>query len=264
MNFGNRTFFSAHVTIGLVSTILFTMMIVCQSTDAWAQHTSFANVGGKENNSNSTLAVTGSAVTKIKPDKVSLSLGVETTGKTANESLATNSLLVNNIISALRSQGLQENETSTSVFNIFPNYNFTEIGTRLNITGFTVINSIQIESSSTDKVSSWIDTAVNAGANNINSIDFTTSHEKIDDTRNVLIEEAISNARRTADIAAAAVELKVVGVKSIIVEGFGNLPSPQPLMAREPLALMTVGPSTPVLPGEQQVSSNVDIVFLIG
>ena len=35
----------------------------------------------------------------------------------------------------------------------------------------------------------WLDVAVKAGANNINSIDFKLSEKKLEDTRNTLIRE---------------------------------------------------------------------------
>ena len=252
--------------IGVVFTFLLVVILISQTANTLAQSTPVEVIPNTENNTNTTLSVSGSAITKIRPDRVFISLGVETTDTTANGSLAANSILMNQAINALRNLGIMENETSTSVFNIFPNYNFTESGTRLNITGFTVTNSIQIESSKTDKVSSWIDTAVAAGANNINTIEFTISNKKLEDTRNMLIEEAISNARQKADSASAAVGLKVIGVESIVVGGFANIPPPEPFMAREALAQPAGGdPSpTPILVGEQQVSSNVDIVYLIG
>src|SRR5919106_4970650 len=249
--------------IGVVFTFLLVVILISQTANTFAQSTPVEAIPNTENNTNTTLSVTGNAITKIKPDRVFISLGVETTDTTANGSLAANSLLMNQAISALRNLGIMENETSTSVFNIFPNYNFTESGTRLNITGFTVTNSIQIESSKTDKVSSWIDTAVAAGANNINTIEFTISNKKLEDTRNMLIVEAISNARQKADIASAAVGLKIIGVESIVVEEFANIPPPEPFMAREALAEPAAGPSpTPILAGEQQVSANVEIIYL--
>ena len=252
--------------IGVVFTFLLVVILISQTANTFAQSTPVEVIPNTENNTNTTLSVSGSAITKIRPDRVFISLGVETTDTTANGSLAANSMLMNQAITALRNLGIMENETSTSVFNIFPNYNYTESGTRLNITGFTATNSIQIESSKIDKVSSWIDTAVAAGVNNINTIEFTISNKKLEDTRNMLIEEAISNARQKADIASAAVGLKVIGVESIVVGGFANIPPPEPFMAREALAQPAGGgPSpTPILAGEQQVSANVDIVYLIG
>ena len=252
--------------IGVVFTFLLVVILISQTANTLAQSTPVEVIPNTENNTNTTLSVSGSAITKIRPDRVFISLGVETTDTTANGSLASNSMLMNQAITALRNLGIMENETSTSVFNIFPNYNYTESGTRLNITGFTATNSIQIESSKIDKVSSWIDTAVAAGVNNINTIEFTISNKKLEDTRNMLIEEAISNARQKADIASAAVGLKVIGVESIVVGGFANIPPPEPFMAREALAQPAgSGPSpTPILAGEQQVSANVDMVYLIG
>jgi uncharacterized protein len=114
-------------------------------------------------NTNSTVYTSGSALTRLTPDRVIISIGVETTSKMANEALDLNSGLMNSIISELRNDGLKPNETSTSLFNIFPLYNYTESGTRVNVSGFTVTNTVQIESSKLDNVSQWIDTAVASG-----------------------------------------------------------------------------------------------------
>jgi uncharacterized protein len=252
-------------SIGMVFAFLLVVILIPQTANTLAQSTSIEVIPNKENFFNTTLSVSGNAITKLRPDRAFISLGVETTDTIAKESLAANSLSMNRVISALRNLGIMENETSTSVFSIFPNYNYTESGTRLNITGFTVTNSIQIESSKADNVSSWIDTAIAAGVNNINTIEFTISNKKLEDTRNMLIEEAVSNARQKADIASVAVGLKVIGVKSIVVEEFANIPPPEPFMAREAFAQPAGGPSPPpILAGEQQVSANVDIVYLIG
>jgi len=74
---------------------------------------------------NKTLFVTGSATTQTKPDKVTVSLGVETTNAKAKTALATNSELMNKIINALKIAGVSENETSTSSFTITPNRDYT-------------------------------------------------------------------------------------------------------------------------------------------
>jgi uncharacterized protein YggE len=46
-------------------------------------------------NANNTLSLTGTATTIVKPDKVTVSLEVETTNKTANAALAANSKIMN-------------------------------------------------------------------------------------------------------------------------------------------------------------------------
>ena len=62
---------------------------------------------------NKTLFVTGSASTQTKPDKVTMSLGVETTDTKAKAALAANSKLMDKIVNALKIAGIKENETST-------------------------------------------------------------------------------------------------------------------------------------------------------
>src|SRR5688500_3472789 len=151
---------------------------------------------------NDTLFVSGSATANTKADKVIVSLGVETTDKTAEKALVSNSILLNRVIAALNESGVQQNETSTYSFSIKPNYNYSNYGDRGNLTGFTVSHSIHIESSNIDSVSQWIDTAVQAGANTVDDIYFSVSEDKLQKIKNTLLKEAVSNAKSKADIVA--------------------------------------------------------------
>jgi len=254
-------------TLGFLTTLALVIIFMSQIDTASAQTTPIQNMSANVTNSNSTLSVSGTAFTKVKPDRVVISIGVETTNKTAKASLAANSELMNKIISSLRNLGLKENETSTSSFTISPNYNYTESGTILNITGFTVTNSIQIDSSTLVNISSWIDAAVASGANSINSIDFRVSNNKLEDTKNMLIKDAIANAREKANIVSSELGLKVIGLKSITVGEFDYIQPPQPYMEKRFDAAGGAAPATtmtPILAGEQEVSVSVNVVFLIG
>ncbi len=255
-------------TLGILATLALVIIFLSQIDTASAQTMPIQNMSANVTNSNSTLSVSGNAFTKVKPDRVVISIGVETTDKTAKASLAANSELMNKIIIALRNLGIKENETSTSSFTISPNYNYTESGTILNITGFTVTNSIQIDSSILANISSWIDAAVASGANSINSIDFRISNKLLEDTKNMLLKDAIANAEEKADIVSSALGLKVIGLKSITVGEFGYIQPPQPFMEKRfdaaggGAAPTTI--TTPILAGEQEVSVSVNIIFLIG
>ena len=253
-------------TFGFLTTLALVIIFVSQIDTASAQTTPIQNMSANVTNSNSTLSVSGTAFTKVKPDRVVISIGVETTNKTAKASLAANSELMNKIIIALRNLGIKENETSTSSFTISPNYNYTESGTILNITGFTVTNSIQIDSSTLVNISSWIDAAVASGANSINSIDFRISNNKLEDTKNMLIKDAIANAREKADIVSSELGLKVIGLKSITVGEFDYIQPPQPFMEKrfDAAGAGAAAATTPILAGEQEISASVSIVFLIG
>ena len=210
---------------------------------------------------NNTIFVSGSATAHTKTDKVIISLGVETTDKTAEKALLSNSNLMNKVMDALKQSGVQQNETSTSAFSIKPNYNYSKYGDRGNLSGFTVSNSIQIESSSINNVSQWIDTAVQAGANTVNDVYFSVSEEKLQNIKNMLLKEAVANAKTKADIVAAASGLNIDGIKSITVGEIGIPPVPGPLYSKS--VSSDEASSTPILAGEQQVSTTVSIVYIL-
>ena len=211
---------------------------------------------------NNTLFVSGAATTNTKTDKFIVSLGVETTDKTAEKALWSNSNLMNKVIDALKQSGVKQDETSTSAFSIKPNYNYSKYGDRGNLSGFTVSNSVYIESSSINNVSQWIDTAVQAGANTVNEVYFSVSEEKLQNIKNMLLKEAVANAKTKADIVAAASGLNVVGIKSISVGEIGLPPVPGPLYSKS--VSSDEASSTPILAGEQEVSTTVNIVYFLG
>ena len=256
------TFTLITFSISLVGLVVY---VFSNNNTAYAQQP--LNLHSYQNNTNNpnTLFVTGIANTKVKPDKVILSLGVETNNKTANAALIANSKIMNKVIDALKTAGVKENETSTSSLSISPNFNYSRPSDTVGkITGFTVSNLIQIQSTNIRTVSRWIDTAVAAGANTVNSVDFTLSDKRLDEIKNNLIKQAIGNAITKADIATSVLGLKVVGVKSVTLNDNEVQPPAIPL-AKESVAASApiANRLTPVISGEQQVNTNVGIVFSI-
>jgi uncharacterized protein len=211
---------------------------------------------------NNTLFVTGSATTNTKTDKVTVSVGVETTDKTAEKALLSNSNLMNNVINSLKESGVQENETSTSSFTINPNYNYSEYGSKGNLIGFTVSNSIHIISSNIDRISQWIDKAVQTGANTVNEIYFSVSPDKLEEIKNRLLKDAVVDAKSKADIVAASVGLNITGIKSITIGEFGFPQPPVPVYSKS--VAFDEASSTPLLAGEQEISTTVSIAYILG
>jgi uncharacterized protein YggE len=210
-----------------------------------------------------TLSLTGAATTIVKSDRVTVSLGVETTNNTANAALAANSKIMNLVLDRLKAAGVKDNETSTSSFIISPNYNYS-LPSLSRITGFTVSNSIQIQSTNINNTSKWIDVAIAAGANTVDSIDFALSDKKLEGTKNSLIRQAIQGARAKADIVASAAGVKVVGIRSISLNEVAIQPPPPPIpLAAQSLATAEKARPTPIISGQEEITTNVGIIFLI-
>jgi uncharacterized protein len=205
----------------------------------------------------------GMASENVKPNKVTFSLGIETTNKTANGAIIENSKLMNRVINALKSAGAKDNESSTSSFNISPNYSM--VGMKGNITGFTVTNYIKLVSSNIANVSKWIDGSISAGANIINGIYFSLSDNKLAEIKSTLIKNAINDALKKAEITASMLGLRVAEVRSVNLNVplynlpfSANLANPQSAVATGSNAASPL-----VVPGEQQVTEEVSIVVLL-
>lgn len=99
------------VALGAVAAMLLALGMIHDSTYivAYAQQISSSSTPLTQSNNSSsinnvthTLSVTGTASSKVKPDKVILTLGVQTTNKTANAALATNSVTMNKVLDVLK------------------------------------------------------------------------------------------------------------------------------------------------------------------
>lgn len=211
---------------------------------------------------NNTIVVTGTATERVKPDRVTAAFAVETVDETAGAALKKNSEKMDSVIAALENAGVQENETRTAYFSISPNYNYTEFGAQ-ELTGYTVTNSIMVESSNLSNVSEWIDAAVRASANRVDSLSFTISEEKLDNIRADLTQQAVDNARDKAEALARALDVEITGVKAASLFDLGNPPvTPLSLSLATDAAAKSV--ATPIIPGEQTVTATVAIVYEIG
>ena len=246
------------VVMTLLIVITTSILIYASNTNDHNLHAQTAALDNK------TLFVTGSATTQTKPDKVTVSLGVETTNAKAKTALATNSELMNKIINALKIAGVSENETSTSSFTITPNRDYTIDKNQGKLVGFTVSNSIQIDSYNVNDSSEWIDISVSSGANNVNNIYFSVSDKKLEGIKNELLKEAIGNAGEKADIAASALRLKIDGIKTVNIDQATPFFTGPTLYAAEPSKIDGVSAPTPIISGEQQISMSVSIIFLLG
>jgi uncharacterized protein YggE len=216
-----------------------------------------------------TVSTSGSASTSVEPDKVSVTIGVETNGETAAEAAEANADLMDQVLAAITALGITEEQIATSNYNVFPVYNSTE-GAEVcimiyppppecqpstEIAGYTASNSVTVTVDADFDAGSIIDTAVEAGATHVQGAYFFISEERQNEVRDGLIEEAIANARARADAAASAVGMNVTGVKSIALNDVYF-----PVFFRD-VAAQEAADGTTLLPGEQQVTMTVQVVY---
>jgi len=239
----------------------------------------------------STLSITSTSTTKVRADRLSVTVGVETNGTTAQDAVSENANLTDQVLTALRGLGIAEDRIETSSYSVSPIYEYIEPAeaciqiyppppgceTKQEIIGYRATNTVTVTldvpflRAATEAVpdvnaGQVIDAAIGAGANRVDSVTFSISPDRQEEIRGNLIGEAITNARQRADIAAETLQMRITGVSSAEIN-----PTDFPVYSvnlREGTgagqAADTVSAETQILPGEQEVSTTVSIVFYMG
>jgi uncharacterized protein YggE len=219
----------------------------------------------------SVVSTSGTATTKVQPDKFSVTVGVETNGTTAQEAADRNADAMEKVIAALRALGISEDQISTSNYSVYPVYEYRqptepcimiyppppECQPKNEITGYRASNSVTVTLDADGQIDAGevIDTAVGAGANTVQGAYYFLSQERQMEVQEGLIQQAIENARQRATIAASAVGMGIDRVKSINLNDVYF-----PIFSR---GAGLEAADTQILPGQQDVTMTVTVVYVM-
>jgi uncharacterized protein len=218
----------------------------------------------------SVVSTSGTATTKVQPDKFSVTVGVETNGTTAQEAADRNAAAMEKVIATLRALGIAEENITTSNYSVYPVYE-TKPGAEQCImiyptppeclpsnviTGYRASNSITVTLDADGDIDAGevIDTAIESGANTVQGAFFFLSQERQMEVQEGLITDAIENARQRATVAASAVGMGIDRVKSISLNDVYF-----PIYAKD----FALAADTQILPGQQEVTLTVNVVYVM-
>ncbi len=253
--------------IGIVFALLAFMAVQYTAMDAKAEEQ--GNTKGVERIE---LSVMGNATEMIKPDRAGVSVVVEVQEKTAGEAARKNAEIMNHVIEAIKAIGIREEQISTDYYTIYPVYEPRSKGEACItiyppspecfeqvLVGYKAVNSItvRVELDKAQDIGRVIDAAVSAGANRVYGVSFFISQERLDAAKASLLDKAAKDARSKAESVAKALNLNVVGVKSVdIIDGY--YPGP---IYYSPVRVDMAEATTPIIPSEQSISASVQVVF---
>ena len=207
----------------------------------------------EEDTTNRTISVTGEGQVSTSPDAARAIIGVQETGEDLSEVLTSANERMDEVIQVLRDEGIPEDEIQTRDFSVRVERDHEASGNP--ITGFTVINLVEFTVSPIDDVADVIDQAVDAGANQVNTISFIVKNR--DAAIQQARERAMEDARAKAEHFAELGDLNLGSIASIS-ETAGTPPAP---VAEEADAVGGAGP--PIAPGQQTVRVVVQVVWEI-
>ena len=127
---------------------------------------------------------------------------------TVNEKIAA-------IKQALLEAGAKESEINTDSINIYANYDYSD-NTEV-IVGYTANNTLSVRTTDIDNVGALIDAAFAAGANTLDNVQFTVQDDS--EAREQALTKAVEDARRKAEVLAAAAGLQIASIESIAESG---------------------------------------------
>ena len=210
-----------------------------------------------------TISVGGTSQFKVAPDEATVFLRVETNGTTAKEAQDKNSVAMSAIQAALKRAGVEKSDMETTGYSLYPNTYWDYKQNRQVEMGFKVSHSLKIKTSELERVGEFIKVGVDAGATNVDSISFELSDAQTKDAKNEALRQAVQDAKSKADALASGIDKSLGKVVSVSINEYNVYP-----MYRGGMEAMAVksdmgAPAPQILPGDVDVSANVQVVFEI-
>ncbi|MBL7142546.1 MAG: SIMPL domain-containing protein [Candidatus Pacebacteria bacterium] len=228
---------------------------------------SFAlDVKNKLEETENTITVSETGTIYTKPDLALVSFSVVTEEKTVAKAMEENTKKMNDVISFIKEQGVEENDLKTTAFNISPRYEWYDRSTyfpsgKRVLVGYDLRQTLEVKIRDLDKIGVIVEGGTSVGANEVSDLQFTVDEQ--DALKKQAREEAISKAKAKAEELA-----KQLGVKLVRISSF-NESTAIPYYVNLKESALGIGgggvaPATPqVETGENKIEVQVSITYEI-
>lgn len=220
---------------------------------AWAQETALPLRPGE-----ALLEIHAEGIHRSRPDVMTISVGVVTTGRTAAEALAANSENADRVIARVRSLGVAPSDIQTRDLRVRPQ--FAEDRGRdeeRRIVGYVAANRVSLRLRDLMRAGAIIGAAFEAGANDVDGPHFSLANGR--PAMLAAQRDAIRLAREEAENHAAALDLRVVRVLRVSERSAGPSRDRSNAIVVSGRSLASV----PIEPGEIETAANVWMDFAL-
>jgi len=170
------------------TTALGAVLAIVVTGAAWSQQTQMYDDRPK-------ITVAGEAVVNVKPDKIVITFGIETSDADVNTAKQKNSELMKKAVGVAKDCGVHEKDIQTDRLSIEPRW---EDGYKQQkFLGYFVHNTMMVTLSDLEQLDKLITSALQAGINRLNGVDFQTTEFK--KYREEARELALKAAREKAE-----------------------------------------------------------------
>jgi len=204
------------------------------------------------------VTVTGQGKASAKPDVATITIGVETRDAEASRAAEENDAQMARVMAALSEMEIADEDIRTVDYSIRPEIDYKDDEQR--VIGYVVTNSVLVKIRDIDKVGEVLDAVTEAGANNVYGIQFTFDDPSA--LKEQARTEAMEEAKQKADALAQLAGVRL-GRPRQISESITQA-SPYYLEAVYAMSERAAGGAAPVMPGELEVSVQVQVTYDIG
>jgi uncharacterized protein YggE len=201
------------------------------------------------------ISVSGMGEVQTQPDIAIIGLGVQTQAESAQSALDENNVKTQSLMDALDGAGIPSENIRTQSFQLIPKYNYDKESRTQTLIGYSVSNFIQVQTDNLDDLGVLLDLVVDAGANNIQSINYEVSDTQpfASQARQDAVENARMKAEQLADLTGSSLG------SMIKIQESSNLP--EPIVQQSNFA--TEAAKVPIEPGNYRIQVNVNITWML-
>jgi uncharacterized protein YggE len=204
-----------------------------------------------------TLSVSGNGTIYLTPDIANIYIGVHTEDPVIATAVANNNTQTQALVDALKKAGVAEKDIQTSNFSVYSSTGYDKLTGQSTGSTYAVDNTVYITVRDLSKLGSLLNTAVAAGANNINSITFDVADKTAAMAQ--ARQKAMANASNLATELAQTAGVKLAEIQNVSYSDT----SPIPYYGMGGGGSAAPNASVPIQPGQTEISVTVSVTYNI-
>lgn len=205
------------------------------------------------------ISVSGMGEVTGTPDTVEVDLGVSILAATVDEATSLAAERAEALIAALTSNGVAQDDITTTDYSIYPEYDYTTNAQRL--LGYRVSNTVRAKIRNVQETGPVLDSVTAAAGDEVRISGLRFSIEDNADlitaAREAAWNDAMAKATQLAELSG-----QTLGAATSISETLSNPPTPIPYAAED--AGGAERAMTPIEPGTSAVTINLQVEFAFG
>lgn len=205
------------------------------------------------------INVTSKESVSVVPDMAEIAIGVTNQDPDAKVCQDKNAESVNALLETLKSLGIAETSIQTSNYNLSTQNDWNNNG---EIIGYEMVTELRIKDIALEKVGDVLAASVTSGANQINSVTYSSS--KYDESYQEALAKAVATARLKAESLANAGGCalgQIVGITESANNQAARYQNNAALKMESPAG--GAGSSAEMMPGEIAVEASISVEFMI-